>query len=380
MPAGQLFFPTRYTLGPGCLGEVGKRCAGLGRHFLLVSGRGALRGAGVLDAVEGNLRAAGVAFTPYEGVSGDPTVAEAEACAHAVVAAGCDGVLAIGGGGVMDVAKIAAFLPRQGGACWDYVSVGGQAARQVGDDMLPLVLVPSTAGTASEVAPFAVVTNPDIPLKKGFGGLGLFARVALVDPELHALMPPTLTAHSGLDGLTQCLESWVSTNATTVSAAFAREGFRLVWEALPRVMQDGADMRAREQVAFGVSLSGLAFTRTNLGLAHAIAHTLGAHHDIHHGLAVALVTPAATRFNAAGAPEVFRPVCQQLGVRDADALAEALAGFLAQVGVPSGLSRHGVRAEDLPTLAQETLEQGATKTNPVPVSQDDVERVLRESL
>lgn len=381
MAAINFQYPTRYVLEAGCFRLLGERAALHGRKAALVTGKSAMRRAGILDRAIAMLRENGVEVSLFEGVPPNPIVEDVDRCAEFVRSRGCDLVIALGGASSMDVAKIAAFLARQGGSAWDYANMPERPAKKIGPDVLPLVLVPTTAGTASETTPFAVLTNRAIPMKKGVSSPHLYARESLVDPELHLLMPREMTGYTGLDGLTQCLESWISAKADLKSLTFAREGFRHLWEALPKVIADPRDLDARTRVAWGVSLSGLAITSTDVNLAHAMSHPLSARYDLTHGLAVALMTPAALSFTIPRAPEKFVELAQAIGV---DASARELAAtpervirpiraFMERCGVRFGLSHHGVPRTDIPFLAAEAMQIGAIKTNPAPIAAGEVE-------
>ena len=280
----------------------------------------------------------------------------------------------------IDVAKMAALLAVQGTSCWDFINTPERPGRSIQAGVLPIIAVPSTSGTAAEATPFAVVTNTDIPMKKGMGSLHLYPKVSILDPELLACLPKELTAWTGSDGVGMALESFISAKATPGTTSPARESLRWVVQHLPIAYKDGKNLEAREKVAWGVALSGIAVGAIDVNLAHAMSHPLSARYNLHHGLTVGLLTPIAMGFNLQSAHEQFAEVTQILtgekGNGDLKAQAQesipAMEKFMQRLEVPLRLRDLSVPKQDIPALAQEAMLIGAIRTNIRSVTYDDV--------
>ena len=376
LPGFDLEPRTRIVFGAGCRRRAGELARGLGaRRALLVTDPGVLA-SGHAGAVERALREAGLEVARFAEVRENPTTLDVERCLAAARAATPDVLVAVGGGSSIDVAKGADFLLTNGGSMRDYV--GRATARR---PLLPLIAVPTTAGTGSEVQSFALIADEGSHAKMACGDPSAAPRVALLDPETTLTLPPFVTACTGLDAIGHAVEAAVTRAATPASDLFARESFRLAARALPAVLRRPDDLAARGEMLLAAAWAGLAIEGSMLGAAHSMANPLTAHFDVAHGQAVATSLPHVVRFNAEDprTAERYAALARAAGLADrgeparaaALRLAESLSDLLAQAGLPGRLADLGVDAAALPRLAAEAAGQWTARFNPRPVGEAD---------
>ncbi|MEO6786552.1 MAG: iron-containing alcohol dehydrogenase, partial [Chthoniobacteraceae bacterium] len=306
---------TRIVFGPGSLAKVGTLAAEIGaRRALIVTDKGIVA-AGHVGRGRAALEAAGVAATIYDGVNENPTTGDVQRCVEAARAAKADLFVGLGGGSSMDTAKGCNFLLTNGGEMKDYWGVG-----KATKPMLPLIAIPTTAGTGSECQSAALIADEVTHLKMACLDPKVTARIALLDPELTVSQPTRVTVCTGMDALAHAVETAVTRKRTTLSAMFSHESFRLSFDALPRVLANPADLDARGRMQLGAAFAGAAIEASMLGAAHSAANPLTARHGIVHGQAVGLVLPAIVRFNA-GEPTAearYGELCRAAGLPDAE--------------------------------------------------------------
>jgi alcohol dehydrogenase class IV len=321
---------------------------------------------------------------------GEPTIeqvdrAAAEARNHEVGPG--DLVIAIGGGSTIDLAKATAALATQKdpGSVRDYLE-GVGSGRTLDQPPLPLVAMPTTAGTGSEATKNAVISVANPPCKRSLRSDGLVPQVALVDPELTMTAPPEVTAHSGLDAITQLIESYLSNRARPIPQALALEGLRRALPALPRAWEQPTDRAAREAMSHAALLSGLALANSGLGLAHGVAAGLGAVATAPHGLACAVMLPVALRYNRLASEAGLAELAEAgLGRRfasaaaAADALVATIDELCRRLQIPTRLGDLGVRPEHLPQLV-EGSQGNSLAGNPRPVSPEALGALLASAL
>ncbi len=314
--ASEFLLPTRVVFGDGCSRAAGEHAAGLGaRRALLVTDAG-VREAGAAEGVADALGRAGLDVTVFDRVDPNPRVASVRAGVDVAREAGCDVLVAVGGGSVIDTAKAIGLVLTNGGDVVDYDFTLDEP-RPIERPSTPLVAVPTTAGTGSEVTFWAVVTDPERQEKLGVGGPLMAPAVALVDPELTLTLPPGPTAFTGLDALTHAVEALVATNAGPLSDLCARRAVALAAASLRRAVADGGDRAARRDMALASLLAGAAFTNADVGAVHCIAEVVGGLYDLPHGLVCALYLPPVVEFSAAAAPERYAAVAAALGAAGA---------------------------------------------------------------
>lgn len=380
--------PTRIIFGPGKIDEIGAESIKLGKKALLVTGKSSLVKNGIYDRVQNSFKRAGLQFSEYNGVSGNPTVVLADAAAHLAVKEKCDLVIGIGGGSVIDIAKAAAVTSRQGGTTWDFFNTPERPAKVVTSDVLPIIAVPTTAGSASEATPFAVITNEAIPLKKGMKSQFIFPKISIIDPEIHTKLSPELTAWTGMDGYGQAIEGWVSKNSNPATDLIAKEALTQIHNGLLKAYKNGSDISARCQVAWGVTLSGIAIAQIETNLAHAMSFPLGARYGLHHGMTVGIMTPLAIEFNLEAAMPKFVQVSETLGLynpknsdnTNASRVIENVNNLLAELNIPNKLRSFGLPSSDIEHLARDTSGIGSLKTNVKAVGYDDLIELFKRTM
>ncbi|MBI3269022.1 MAG: iron-containing alcohol dehydrogenase [Planctomycetes bacterium] len=371
---------TRLVYGAGVLDRLGELARELpARRVLLVTDPG-LVAAGHVERALGILRSAGVEASVFDAVVENPTTREAEACRSAAAAAGIEAFIGLGGGSSLDTAKGGNFLLTNGGRMADYWGFG-KAARP----MLPLIAVPTTAGTGSECQSYALIADESSHRKMACGDPKAAPRVALLDPTLTRSLPRRVTACTGLDAVAHAMEAAVTKRRNELSLLYARESFRLTHAALPRVLASPDDLEARGEMLLGSAFAGLAIELSMLGAAHAAANPLTAHHDVVHGHAVGLLLPHVIRMNSEdpAAQAAYLELAAHAGLaRRGDsaetvvsALAERCHALLAQTGLPRSLSELGVPHAGVAALAAEAAAQWTAGHNPRAMGAADFDRL-----
>jgi alcohol dehydrogenase class IV len=386
----ELAAPTRVVFGAGAAREAGALARELGAHALVVTGR-AIDRAG---AVTASLAATGVRATTF-AVAGEPTVDVARAGVEAARAAGCDLVVALGGGSALDAGKAIAALLGNGGDPLDYLEVVGRG-QPLTRPSLPTIAIPTTAGTGSEVTKNAVLAAPTHGLKASLRSPLMLPRVALVDPDLLAGLPAPVVAASGLDALSQLVEPLVSARATPVTSDLAREGIRRSAGALRRAhaaAHAGAEIAPadREALALASLYGGLCLANAGLGAVHGFAAPLGGMFSAPHGAVCAALLPAVLRVNARAlaerAPstpalarlrEVAALVTGRADARIAEGIAW-IADLCAALEIP-GLARYGLTPERIPELVAKARAASSMKANPVVLTDGELTEIATASL
>ena len=309
----------------------------------------------------------------FASVTPNPSVTDVEAAWRAFADHSCDAIVGVGGGSVLDVAKIVRVK-----AEFPSLPLPEIPFAQLPPRLRPLCAVPTTAGTGSEVGRSSVITLPATGRKAVFGGPPLMADMAILDPELTVGLPPALTAATGMDALTHAVEAFVCPVFHPMCDAIALEAVRLVHGFLPRATRDGSDLEARGMMQLAAAMGAVAFQK-DLGAAHSLAHPLSTRHGVQHGLANALVLPTVVRFNGENAPSLYDRVADALGVQsteDRGGSAPAVAGFIERLsrslGIPASLRELGIRRDDLPALAADAAADGCHLTNPRPCREQDL--------
>lgn len=347
--------------GAGALARLGELArATMGSRVMLITDPGMLA-TGIIDRAQAILAAAGLEVTLFSDVQADPPEAVILAATEAAVAAGAQGVIGLGGGSSLDVAKLVALL-----AMGDETLQGIYGVGNAKGPRLPLILVPTTAGTGSEVTPISIVTTGTAE-KMGVVSPVLIPDVALLDPELTYGLPAHVTAATGIDAMVHAIEAYASGSANNnpLSRMLALQALRLMGGAVLRAVQDGGDHAARADMLLGSMLAGQAFANAPVAAVHALAYPLGGHFHIPHGLSNALVLPHVLRFNAATAPDVYAEMATHAfphlgalqGQERAAAFCDALADLSRACGLPQRLRDMSITNEWLPRLARDAMKQ-----------------------
>lgn len=369
--------------GRGKVAEVGRIAAATGATRVLIVTDPFLATSVIIDSVRASLEGAGLTVAIFGGVTPNPTTTCVDEGSDLAASVGADAIVAVGGGSSMDAAKgisLGAVNPERGVGL-DYTTVFQNPA-------LPIIAVPTTAGTGAEVNAFGVITDVVSHRKFYVGHDSALARAAVLDPELTVGLPASATAATGMDALTHALESYLSVRANPYSDGIALQVISTVAAYLPRAVADGADLEARAELLLASHVAGVGFSHTGLGLVHGIAHPLGGQFNIPHGLALCLVIEGVLRFNRPAREERLARVAFALGAGDthattaenAEAAIMAVADLAQAVGMSGPLSGFGVTEAALASLAADTLADSVTINNPIQPTADDVVRILKEAL
>ncbi|HEY2951826.1 MAG TPA: iron-containing alcohol dehydrogenase [Verrucomicrobiae bacterium] len=376
-PGGFDFQPrTRLCFGVNSIERVGELAGELGARSILVVTDPGIVIAGHAQRVEHILQASGLGVVIFDQVRENPTTRDVDNCLKAAKAAGIDTIVGLGGGSSIDTAKGCNFLLTNGGRMQDYRGTG-KATRP----MLPLIAIPTTAGTGSECQSFALIADEHTHMKMACGDPKAAARIAILDPALTVSQPPRVTACTGIDAMAHAVETAVTTTRNALSRVYSHEAFKLTITSLARVLHDPNDLEARGRMLLGAAFAGTAIENSMLGAAHAAANPLTAHFNIVHGQAVGLMLPLVVRFNSAdpaakrayaelaSAPEL---ACVSDGVEEAClALIARLESMLNLAGLPRSLADCGVKQAEIPRLAGEAAKQWTAGFNPRPVAVAD---------
>ena len=368
---------TRLVFGNGTLDRLGELARETGgTRVLLVTDRGIVA-AGHAERARASLVGAGLEATVFADVRENPTTADVAACLAMAQATRADLLVGLGGGSSMDTAKGTNFLLTNGGRMQDYWGVG-----KATKPMLPLIAIPTTAGTGSECQSAALIADEATHQKMACLDPKAAARIALLDPELTVSQPPRVTAMTGVDALAHAVETAVTTKRNAVSAMYSRGAFRLIVPALPRVLTDPRDLDARGRMLLGAAFAGLAIESSMLGAAHSDANPLTAHFGVVHGAAVGLMLPHVIRVNAAGSDAAAHAYAELASVTEIASLRDGIDACVAALirrietllnlaGIPRSLTEAGVDIAQIPQLAAEAARQWTVNFNPRPLTLDD---------
>jgi alcohol dehydrogenase class IV len=364
-------FPTTIRHGPGSTAELSERMRAIEAvKPMIVTDKALVATA----AFQRALAAAPRGCHLFSGVESNPTEAQVRQATAEFLQHGCGSVIGVGGGSAIDVAKVirlCARLPQ-----WQLAQPipGGLIG-----DLPPLVAIPTTAGTGSEVGRSSVITVGG--KKRVIFHPALLAKLVILDPELTVDLPAKLTAATGADALTHCIESFTSTVYHPLCDGIALEGIRLIAQALPVAVKEPKNLDARGKMLVAATMGGIAFQK-DLGAAHSLAHPLSAICGLHHGLANALVLPAVMRFNAARKPGLYVRVGQAMGMQQTDdrGTIEAVESLLRGTGLTMGLRAHGVTEVQLASLAEQAFEDDCHRTNPAPVTRDELFDLYQQAM
>ena len=391
-----LSFPIWVEFGNGKSDRTGAVIAEKGWEDALVVTDPGIRAAGIIDGVEASLEAEGIDYEVYDDVEPNPTTEMVADALATLNAGGFDVVVAVGGGSVIDTAKCATLLKTNSGdlSAYEVNDPEDVTAGSIENHTHPLITIPTTAGTGSEVDYWAVITAPDRQFKMAIGqpplypgGPYLGADVSLVDPELTASLPPRQTAATGFDAFSHALENHVAAGAPELVKPYTTHVMGLVPEYLPDAYETG-DMEAREQMLYGSHMAGFCENFAGFGAIHSLAEvTGGMYPEIPHGEAIAAFTPAVMRYNLEQYPTRYAEVADAMGLdtgglSDVEAAHEAVAAVEAlidEVDLPSSLHELGVEEDDLPTIAEKSLDTIEIHDNPRDADAEDLLAVARDA-
>lgn len=374
--ASQFFIPSINVIGENALADALVYLKGYGfKKALIVSDQG-LNQMGVVATIAQLIQDAGVETVIFDGAQPNPTVDNVNDGLALLQSHQCDCIISLGGGSPHDCAKGIALVASNGGKIQDYEGLDRSNKPQ-----LPLIAINTTAGTASEMTRFCIITDSARQIKMAIVDKHVTPILSVNDPALMKDKPSTLTAATGMDALTHAVEAYVSTGATPITDACAIKAMELIAKYLPRAVYQGkTDQEAREQMAYAQFLAGMAFNNASLGYVHAMAHQLGGFYDLPHGVCNAVLLPHVQRFNATVSAARLKDVAKALGSKvdnlsDEEGAKAAIAAIYAlsqEVEIPRGLDDLGVKEADIPILATNALKDACGATNPRQATHDEI--------
>lgn len=379
----KFYMPPVSVMGPNALAEAGKDIKGLGfKKALIVTDR-VLVEIKLVDKITNVLKQQNIDFVVFDKTQPNPTIQNVEDGLALLQNEKCDFVISFGGGSPHDCAKGIALVATNGGSIKDYEGLDVSHKPQ-----LPLVAVNTTAGTASEMTRFAIITDESRHIKMAIVDKNTTPIMAVNDPILMINMPKSLTAATGMDALTHAVEAYVSTIATPITDACALKAINLVSKYLRTAVKNGNDENARDKMAYAEYLAGMAFNNASLGYVHAMAHQLGGFYDLPHGVCNAILLPYVQQFNLDVKACRLKDIAIAMGenvnsLSDEDGAKRAIEAILKlskDIGIPSGLNELGAKEEDFDTLATNALKDACGATNPKKASQEDIIEIYKRSM
>src|SRR5476651_1693392 len=374
---GNWNYPTTIWAGPGRIAELGDACSRAGiKRPLIVTDEGLVKSPMIERAVA-SLKDAAL----FGGVRGNPASSHVEAGLRAYRAGGHDGVVAFGGGSALDAGKVIAFMSGQTRPLWDFEDVGDWWTRADPAGIAPVVALPTTAGTGSEVGRAGVILNEQTHQKKIIFHPKMMPHIVILDPELTIGLPRGITAATGMDAFVHCFEAYCAPGFHPLADGVALEGMRLIHRFLPRACADGTDIEARAQMLAAATMGATAFQK-GLGGVHAIAHPVGSWFNTHHGLTNAVILPYVMTFNRAAISDKADVIARVLNLPE-----RGFEGFLGwvmelrrELGIPHSLAEIGVSVGNAEIIGREAALDPSAGGNPIPVDAAALERIFRAAV
>lgn len=380
--ASEFFVSSNVIFGKDAVKELPKMLKGYGAKNVMAVYDAGVKMAGIAEKVLAEAQKANVKITVFDGVMPNPTNEAVEEAAALAQKEGIDVFVAVGGGSSIDLAKAVNILMSNPGPIGQYGGIG-----KVKEPVLPLIAIPTTAGTSSEITNVVALTDTEAVCKYVVIDNKLVPDKVIADPEFTKTMPPSVTAATGMDAITHAVESYISNMATPLTEYHSLKALQIFYKNLPKAVADGSDMEAREQMMLGCIIAGFGFSNANLGLVHGIAHTLSAHFHLAHGMANATVLPYVMEYNADSCPGKMAELAQAIGLplsgdvdKDKLLLSEELLKLTKQLGIQT-LSQQGINEQDLDMLAEDVLKEPVLNFNPKQgVTKEDVLGILKKAM
>lgn len=381
--AYKFFMPELSLMGKGCLKEMGEEISARGFKKALVVTDKVLCEIGLIEKLTEILDKNNTEYVIYNETKPNPTVKNVNDGLKILKESGCDFVISFGGGSSHDCSKGIAILATNEGEIKDYEGVNKSKVAQ-----LPLICVNTTAGTGSEMTIFCIITDEERHVKMALVDKNMTPICAVNDSELMLAMPKSLTASTGMDALTHAIEAYVSTISTPVTDACAQKAIELISENLKNAVENGEDIKARDNMAYAEYLAGMAFNSASLGYVHAIAHQLGGYYDLPHGVCNAVLLPRVQEFNSKVSSKKLKDVARFMGVdvsnmndkEGAKACVDKIVELSKSINIPSGLKELGVKECDFDILAKNALNDACGITNPIQATHEEIVTILRNSM
>lgn len=375
------FVNSNITFGRGAIEKLPEVIGKYDLKKVMVFHGGSVKSSGIADKVLDQVKAAGLTWVIFDGVIPNPTNEVVEKAAEIAREAGVDGFVAVGGGSCIDLAKAVNVLMTNPGSIGDY---GGM--NMVKHPCLPLIAIPTTAGTSSEITNVSALIDTEKVIKYVVIDNHIVPSDVIADPDFTRTAPAGVTAATGMDAITHAVESYISNMATPLSEYNALQGLQILHKNLPLAVKDGNNMEAREQMMLGCIITGFSFSNANLGLVHGIAHTLSAHFGLAHGMANAAVLPYVMEYNADSCPEKMTELAKAVGLtpsgdlkEDKLLLAKELLRLIRELGIKT-LSQQNIRREDFDMLAEDVLREPVLGFNPKQnITKEDILAILEKA-
>lgn len=383
MAGFKFFMPTVNLMGPNSLIDAGKDIRSLGFKKALIVTDKVLNSIGLVKKLEEVLTSNGVTSVVYDNTHPNPTVTNVNEGLEILNNENCDFIISFGGGSPHDCAKGIALVATNGGEIKDYEGVDVSKKPQ-----LPLVAINTTAGTASEMTRFCIITDEVRHIKMAIVDKHVTPLLSVNDPLLMLNMPKSLTAATGMDALTHAIEAYVSTIATPITDACAQKAIELISKFLKPAVENGQDENARDMMAYAEFLAGMAFNNASLGYVHAMAHQLGGFYDLPHGVCNAILLPHVQEYNSQVSANRLKDVASFMGVdvsnmtdeEGAKACINEINSLSKAINIPSGIKELGAKEEDFDTLASNALKDACGLTNPKQATHEEIVNIFKKAL
>ncbi|MGG7892250.1 L-threonine dehydrogenase [Klebsiella aerogenes] len=383
MAASTFYIPPVNVIGAGSVTEAMNTIQQYGYRRALIVTDAMLNKLGMAGEVQKALQERDIFSVVYDGVHPNPTTLNVESGLALLKENNCDCVISLGGGSPHDCAKGIALVAANGGNIRDYEGMDRSAKPQ-----LPMIAINTTAGTASEMTRFCIITDVDRHIKMAIVDKHVTPVLSINDSSLMMGMPKSLTAATGMDALTHAIEAYVSIAATPITDACALKAMTMISQNLTHAVEDGGNEQAREAMAYAQFLAGMAFNNASLGYVHAMAHQLGGFYDLPHGVCNAVLLPFVQEYNCSVAAARLRDCAQAMGVnvaglndkQGAEACIAAIRELARKVGIPAGLRDLNVKEEDIPLLASNALKDACGLTNPIQATHEEIMAIFHAAM
>ncbi len=374
------FLPTRNLFGEDSVQEAGTLLQSLGGKKAMIVTDSFLATSGMAEDIQKILDEASVESVIFGGAEPNPKDTNVEDGLKVFNENQCDSIISLGGGSSHDCAKAIALVASNGGNIRDYEGVDKST-----NPLCPMIAINTTAGTASEITRFCIITDTSRHVKMAIVDWRVTPQIAINDPKLMVGMPPSLTAATGMDALTHAIEAYVSTDANPLTDAAAQMAITMITQYLPKAVANGTYMKARDKMAYGQYLAGIAFNNASLGYVHAMAHQLGGFYNLPHGVCNAILLPHVEEFNLIGNANRFRDIAKAMGenidgLSTMEAARKAIAAIRqlsSQVGIPQNLRSLGVKEEDFEIMAENAMKDVCQVTNPRKATKEQIVEIFK---
>lgn len=374
------FLPTRNLFGEDSVQEAGTLLQSLGGKKAMIVTDSFLATSGMAEDIQKILTDAEVESVIFGGAEPNPKDTNVEDGLKVFNKNQCDSIISLGGGSSHDCAKAIALVASNGGNIRDYEGVDKSK-----NPLCPMIAINTTAGTASEITRFCIITDTSRHVKMAIVDWRVTPQIAINDPKLMVGMPPSLTAATGMDALTHAIEAYVSTDANPLTDAAAQMAITMITQYLPKAVANGVYMKARDKMAYGQYLAGIAFNNASLGYVHAMAHQLGGFYNLPHGVCNAILLPHVEEFNLIGNANRFRDIAKAMGenidgLSTMEAARKAIAAIRqlsSQVGIPQNLRSLGVKEEDFEAMAENAMKDVCQLTNPRKATKEQIVEIFK---